>query len=504
MIDNIEQFLIANGPCLSSKLAEHLVSKGKILPVAARKRISRAVKAGNVNRLLYVTFPHKARFIYLQNQFASEEFWKNLNESLLETNSAYGRAISAIRQRGDFIPMEHFTIACGSPLELKRHLSPDNIFKGLEHAGLLQKTSIHGFGECISLIHLDEYYELLATDLRARLITEDILLLTIKEWAKNLGIVSYDKVKIRKRGNSPPAVGKFAWDMTAPCYLNWMLKFDRDGNAKPGFFACDIYLGKTVSLAGIKPFIYKCDTVRSLRNVGKCMQIFVANDYSHDAFMLLKKKGIIPARPSSLFGYDVAEGLTVLHRVLHKAAQAAIDPNAFELLFSKLGQIEGASYQLRGTLFEYLVADIVRKTTVTSDIKMNQLIKLDDGREAEADVIATNAYKSVTFIECKGYNPDAEIPDKHMTKWLRNSIPIIFKKANNLSEWRNLEINFEFWSTGLLSKDALTMFDSYNNKINPNRYNIKLYQGSDILSICGTTNDKGLINAFNKHFMKNY
>ena len=220
--------------------------------------------------------------------------------------------------------------------------------------------------------------------------------------------------------------------------------------------------------------------------------------------MLLKKKGIIPARPSSLFGYDVAEGLTVLYQSLTRAAEAVIDPNTFELLFRKLGKIEGASYQLRGTLFEYLVADIVRKTTVASDIKTNQLIKLDDGREAEADVIAINAFKSVTFIECKGYNPDAQIPDELMTSWLQKKIPIIFKKTNTHPDWRNLKINFEFWTTGLLSSEALAMFESSKDDINPDRYKIELYQGPDILNKCGTTKDRGLISAFKKHFMKNY
>ena len=34
---------------------------------------------------------------------------------------------------------------------------------------------------------------------------------------------------------------------------------------------------------------------------------------------------------------------------------------------------------------------------------------------------------SVTFIECKGYNPDSEVPDKHLERWLNHSIPVFLK-----------------------------------------------------------------------------
>ena len=498
MLNIVENYLESYGPSLSNEVSEYLVNDLKLAPATARKRVSRA--KGQVRRLAYITFPRRARFIYLQQQFGSPLYWEGLVEKLFQTNSAYGLAIAAIQQRGGLIPLNHFAIACGAPLKQARHLSPNTIFERLTQAGLLQKIDIPVLGECISLVQSAEHYSWMANDVRARLLTEELLLIAIRDWVRKLGIVSYDNVKTRD-GDSQPRVGTFAWDLTAPSYLGFMAKWDKDGRVKPGFVACDVYLGNEVGGMGIQPFINKCVTLRKLRNVGSCMQIFVADRYSQDAFRNLKKHGIIPATPSNLFGEEVAEGLATLSQVLRDAAKTAIDPERFDLLFRKLGKIEGASTQLRGTLFEYLVADVVRKT-ISSHVWMNRICKLPDGRKAEADVVAIKDGVSVTFIECKGYNPSAQVPDAYLKRWLQHSIPSFYKEIRTHPDWKDLKVYFQFWATGSLSDAALAMIESAQKEIKAARYKIKLCLGPQILEICKSTGDEGLVTAFRKHFMK--
>lgn len=502
MSNVIENYLRSHGPSLSSEVSKHLVDVLKIKPAAARKRISRARSAGKVRGLVNIAFPHKVYFIYLGQQFGSRLFWDQLTKAFLQTNSVYGLAIAAVRQRGGLIPVAHFAIASGSPLEQKGHPSPDTIFQRLEQARLLQKTNVSGLGECISLVQPNKNYDSIAVDVRARLITEKFLLFAVKDWLKKLGIASYDKVETRE-GENQPRVGTFAWDLTAPSYLGFMVKPGKNGRTKPGFVACDVYLGEVMNLEGVKPFTNKCVTLRALPSIGTCMQILVADKYTKDAFKLLKQRGIIPATPRNLFGEDVAEGLTALFQVLRKAAETAIDPERFNQLFNKLGKIEGASSQLRGTLFEYLVADVLRKDGSTQ-VRMNQVFKSNDGKEAEADVIAIKENKSVTFIECKGYNPDSEVPDNHLKRWLRRSVPIFFKHIKTHPDWKNLKVHFEFWTTGPLSDEALKMFDTAQKRVKESRYTVKLHLGDQILKTCESTNDNGLVTAFRKHFMKIY
>lgn len=498
-MDVVEDFLRTTGPSLSSDVTQHLISKLHISPAAARQRVSRV--GGQVKKLAYVTFPRKARFMYLEEQFGSGSFWHRLVAALLLANSAYGLAIASLLQRKGLIPEGHFAIACGAPIKQAKHLSPDTIYKRLNEAGLLEKVSVSGLGTCIALIQQEGHYENSASDVRVRLIIESFLLTAVRDWVRKLGLVSYEKVATRE-AEKLPMVGTFAWDLTAPSYLGFLTKPSADGKSKPGFFACDMYLGGRVTAEGVRPFIHKCRTLRQLRNVAPCMQMFIANQYTGEAFQLLKANGIIPATPRHLFGEEVGQGLAELSAVLKAAAEDSVDPAKFDELFKKFGKIEGAVNQLRGTLFEYLAADIARKT-ISPQVRMNRIFKSLDGlKSAEADVYAIQDNQAVTFIECKGYSPYGSVPDKHMERWLQHNVPVIYEAARAHPDWKNLKIHFEFWATASLSTEMTEMFISAQKVLKPNRYTIRLSLSDDVLKRCQATRDDGLVTAFQKHFMR--
>jgi len=499
MADLIADYLKARGPALSTSIAQHLATTLKISPAAARQRVSRV--QGQVKKLAYVTFPRGARFMYLQGQFGSAQYWGRLVDALLQANSAFGLAIASLVQRNGFMPQAHFEIACGAPVKQAKHLSPDNIFKRLNEAGLVEEISVPGLGPCIALVQAAGHYDSRAAEVRVRLITESLLLTAVRDWVRKLGLVSYDKVASRDDGNRP-MVGTFAWDLTAPSYLGFLVKRGAEGAPKPGFFACDIYLGGSVSVQGVRPFINKCKTLRQLRNVAPCMVMFIAHEYTPEAFELLKTNGIIPATPRNLFGDEVGLGLVELSSVLKTAADYSIDPVRFDDLFKKFGRIEGAAYQLRGTLFEYLAADIVRKT-ISAQVRMNRIFRSNDGQKsAEADVYAVRDDRAVTFIECKGHSPYGTVPDQEMKRWLQHNTPVIYEAARAHPDWKNLEIRFEFWSTAPLSPDAVDMFLKAKDAIKPTRYTLELRLADDLWKICQATMDSGLATAFQKHFMR--
>lgn len=499
MSELVEIFLEEHGPQLSSGVADYLVKTLGISSAAARKRVSRL--AGNVRRLGYVTFPRKARFMYLEQQFGSPMYWENLVEALMRTKSAYGNAIAALRQRGGVVPERLFPIICGAPVKQQKHLSPDTIFIRLNEAGLLTRVTLPGLGDCIAIVQADDYYDALAPIARARLITESFLLAAVSDWLKNLGIVSYGKVATRE-DDTLPRVGTFAWDLSAPSYLGPMVKTTKEGKDNPGFVVCDVHMGDVVTLEGAKPFVNKCRTLRSLRKVGPCLQIFVAEKFDGDAFRLLKQKGIIPATPANLFGEEIATGLVELSGVLSAAARfSSLDPTKFDELFRRLGKIEGASRQLRGTLFEYLVADVMRKSSGPYRVRMNQVYKIE-GKEAEADVIAERDDISVTFIECKGHSPDGQTPHEEVRRWVQHTVPTLFKIKNESRDWKNMALRFEFWTTAPLTEASIDFLENASNNIKPTRYTIDWLSGPEILSLCQETQNDGLVTAFQKHFMK--
>lgn len=150
MGDLVESVLKAMGPSLSSEVAAELSRRARIAPAAARQRLSRA--GGNVRRLSGVPFPRNARFIYLEQQFGSPQYWNSLAVALMASNSALGYAIAALRQCGGTIPARQFPIICGAPVRQLKHLAPETILQRLSEAGLVKTIVVPALGECVALV----------------------------------------------------------------------------------------------------------------------------------------------------------------------------------------------------------------------------------------------------------------------------------------------------------------------------------------------------------------
>lgn len=499
MPDIVEQILLSHGPCLSSDLASALIRNHGLTPEAARQRISR--RRGEVKSLAYITFPRRARFIYLQSQFGSSGYWNNLIEALQKTRSAYGYALMALRARQGIMRTDQFVIACGSPTRQVKHLSAETVLQRLQQAGLVKGYDIPGVGSCVALSQGPNQYDMQAAELHARLVCEDILLKAIKMWVRQLGFGSYEKVELRGEGSTPPKVGTFAWDLAAPSYVGPMIDWSKEGKAKPGFIACDVNLSrKRIDGDGILPFLHKCTTLRSLRNVGRCLQIHVGYGYEKDAFNLAKQNGVIPATAETLFGEDVAKGLIQLTSLLKWTAEAGADQSVLNQLFSSLGRIEGAAINLRGALFEFLVAEIARKS-LGAQIELNRIFKNDEGAKAEVDVTAVTATKEVHFIECKGYQPNGKVDLEFVEKWLDARVPLIYKYARSHSEWKNHAVVFEIWTTGVFSEEAVTKLKAAQEEIRPGKFRIEFRDAEQVLKVASATKDKALVDTLRQHFL---
>lgn len=497
MADLVETVLKDMGPSLSSEVAMEVAKRANISAPAARQRVSRA--GGKVRKLAGIPFPRNARFVYLEQDFGSPSYWGRLAGALMATNSALGFAIAALRQSDGMVPARHFPIICGAPVRQLKHLAPETILLRLSEAGLVKTVSVPGVGECVALTQEEAFYHRDAADMRARLITEDILLAAVHDWLRKLGIASYHLVATRDQ-ETLPQVGTFVWDLSAPSYLGHMVRYTRDGQSKPGFVVCDVNLTQIVTSAGAAPFIRKCLTLRALPKVGPCMQILVANRFEREAFHLLRKHGIIAATPVSLFGQEIANALHELTSVLVNAANAVFDAEKFEELFSTLGKIHGATNQLRGTLFEFVAAEAAKHIGL-GDVRMNHIFTAPDKRKAEVDVLAVRHNHSITAIECKGYSPRATIPDSLFQRWLQHNVPVSFKAIRDHPDYKNLPVTFEFWTTAPITDQSLALYEKVKGALNENRYKIELRGPDAVTKICYDTFDPSLITAFEKHFM---
>lgn len=494
----LEDILTKKGPCLSSSLVQILVEEHQLSNDAARKRVSRI--GGDIYRLDGLPLPKNVKFIYLKKDFRSPHFWSALFKAFKDTNSAYWYAIAALKERNGIIPYNHFLIACGSPLKQKKHTPPDAILNRLKKNKIISFKEVDGVGPCVVLTENEQDIDIVS-EMRARLVAEKILISVISEWAKNLGLVSYKMFKNRDDSDLP-TVSTTLWDMAGPSYLSPLVKSDNNEGAKlkPGFFACDILFNENISEDGIQTFLRKCNALKSLSNVGRCMQMFIAISYQKEAFNIAKAKGIIPATVESLFGKDVSEGLVNLLQTLKDAANSVIlDPGKFNILFDKLGKIEGAAGNLRGVLFEYFSASVVCKTYSTLYVKNNQIYKTKDNKSAESDVVAELNSGEILFIECKGSKPSGSVSHDEVMKWLQVRVPTIRRCALERSEWKSKKLIFQLWTTGKFIDESLRLLTTAQK--NTDKYRLDFLDQNGVLEKIKECNDKEMLTTYNKCFL---
>lgn len=489
------------GPCLSSVLVEEMQKTQGVNRDTARKQISRAASAGQIH-CVDKLFPKRERFIYLKQQYGTGRFWSSLNTALLDTGSAYGLALSCLRARGGILPVRHFPSACGSPVAMKNRLSWKSVLDGLLQYKMVRFVTLPGLGECVALTEKnDNGYQRALHPLKARLLTESVLMKSLSQWVRHNGIISYDTLRTREELDSDqaPCVANFDFDVTAASYLNPLLQFSRSGEIRPGFFVCDMLLGCKLSLVHLQPFITKCRSINSLRNSPRCLFMFVADEYSEEAFLEMKRAGIIPATPENLFGKDFADALFQLRDLVGSITLSLRDNiAAIDDIMSKLESIAGVTSQLQGDLFEYIVAETVRINS--NDVEVGKICKSERKGTAECDVLSRQGNAKITFIECKGYKPYSTVKHEDVKRWIGKQVPVFFDYAKR--EYPNAEINVELWTTGKLgadSRESLRKFQE-NNSTNQ-RYNITVIEPHEVrIRIKATWND-ALIRVFEKHFL---
>ncbi len=495
----IFKLLQQQGPCLSSTLANLLICERGISPENARKLISRAVKSGEINSIKNM-FPKREHFVYSKEDYGSVKFWRVFTEQLIATGSAYGLALSAMLARGGIVPINHFGAASGSPLAMKKKLSFSTVMENLVSLGLCKKLVLPGTGECLVISEKeDERFARQARQVNARLVTESVFISSIVQWAQNLNLVSHDSVKTRL--NDTPFISNYPFDITAPSYLSPLITRNTE-TIKSGFFACDVLLGVKVSLTEVQPFIAKCKSVMSLKNVGRTLFVFAATEFDKDAFIELKKLGIMPATPNNLFGEEVARSLYELNTFLAQYFSLRNDKiEKIDSIMTCFSQIRGANAQLQGALFEYIVAEAVRSDG--GEVQIGRLCKDKKGKFADSDVCVTKRHREIRFIECKGYKPYSLVKHDDIKNWVGKQIPVFIDQARN--DDPNAEILVELWTTGKFSAESCEAIKQYkkNNEIRK-RCEVHVLEAHEVRQKFLDTKNKKLIEVYNNHFAENF
>lgn len=490
----IESLLKTMGPSPSSKIKERLISSG-LTEEAARQRISRS--RDKVRRLTSIKLPKREGFLYLDDQYASYEFWNSLVESHTQSNSAYGIALQSLMARGGVIPKKFFKIISGSPHRLKKHISSEIILEGLISCKLVKLEKEEDFGECVVVDAQGslEYTE--TNSLKSRLIVEDIIINAVYDWARKMGLASYNAIKKRSL-TSIPEYGQFGWDVTAPSYVFPLSRFENK-KLSPGFIAIDV-INSHINSNGAKYFIKKCQLNRSIKNMKPFIGMLVADRFSENAFKLGKSSGVIFTTPEILFGTETAESIRRLSSTLENAAAiAAKNPDKVISLLNSLSSIEGSAINLRGALFELIIGHLVYKGEGTS-IDIGVKVRNTQGERAEIDVRRVKGEHELAIYECKGYQPTTMIDIDEVEIWFSKKVPIIRSALREEARFKDIKMTFEYWTSGNFTDEAIDYFKKKSSEIK--KYNINWKNGKDILKYAREIKSTSMVDTLKQHYAK--
>lgn len=500
---DIEAYLQTHGPTRSSRIAEILQSVYGLTDVAARKRLSRVTAP--IYQFGVDLFPKNESFIHLSTDRASDRFWNGLLRDLRETGSVYGGALDALISRGGVVDQKQWQVISGGTSAIAKNRPSALSMKTKLIAAELLEESAHWQQE--KLIRLSRKFQKMTQvheipDFYARHRVELLVLDQVREWARRIGLASYDKITTRESEDWGP-VGSFSFDLAGPCYLLPLKK----GKDQPAFLVCDLALGNRQTPEQIQYFIKKTASLNKTLKTG-VLPLLVADEFTGEAMTAGHRAGIMMASLDSIFGRHASEGFRELMQVMSKmAAFAASNPEKVIAIMDRLAGLDGASGNMRGLLFEFITGHLVRKRRAGVSIEMALQVPREQTNPApgmeyqpagDIDVLALDIEHGLaSCIECKSKLPGGTLSVEEVEKWIgkMSSFTKFVKQRHSAVE----NVNFELWTTGTIHPDALLRLEQL--KQHRTKTAISWMDGEAIVTLSTQLRLKSISDALRQYFV---
>lgn len=490
-MNGITSLLKLVGPSRSSKIVSEL-QKQNVSEIAARQRISRSI-GKETFRFPIMLLPNRESFIYLKEQRTTEQFWNNFLDALRETNAVYGYTIDSLMSKGGIVRTDEFVVISGAPKLMKGQVSSERVASTLIAAGAIRRI-VYDNQDCFVI----DRPELLMPDFsgfKGRQIVEDIVLDSLRDWARKLGLASYNSISTRRDDIMKRMVGPFAWDLTGPSYLMPL----KGEESKPGFLVADVFSGTTMNEFDIKYIIRKAQLLRASNRHQRFLPILVADSFTGQALTKGRSEGILLATPDNLFGRTIAIGLkNLLETLKNAAAIAAANPGRLLTLIDQLKDIEGSASNLRGILFELIAAYIAKIQGGSIEFGITAKDHVT-GKTADIDVLRIPHKGECIGIECKGKNPGGSVSVEEVENWL-SRIPTFAAHLRSDPRFKDGKLKFELWTSGVFNSDALLLLETQQRA--RTKMPIDWKDGQSVFSITNRAKEKRINETLKEHFLQ--
>ncbi|MDT0678762.1 hypothetical protein [Autumnicola musiva] len=473
-----QNILKKRGPLLSNELAKALERADKISYNTASQRVARNKKILKIKGYL----SSNLSLCYLPSHIEDGILFHALNKAMFENGRKYWYTLNALQLHGGIINQRFLECYTNYPvIALKGHLPFKKILQKFVTSEILNFNG--------------EYYILSPKLIKTKVnsityktieVIKENILTDFNSLTKNTGLISY------RTGEKFSEFGKFRWAFKGVSNITGLMQ----GNT-PGFIIADIIIGTPINEKDVMFFIEKLKHIQSFKNPSKIIPFLIVDDLSKEALLVLKQHGIAIGFIRELFGQKYADTLKELVAVLNNAgASLKSSPEKYLDLIKELKKYnEGLANNIRGALFEFVVGHI-HSTNSNSSIDLGREI-LEDNARHEIDVLA-NYPDKIILAECKAKRSKVDL--KTVDKWLGIKIPAFRSWIGKQETWNKKNIEFEFWSIGGFTEDAIEKLDSVISSVT--KYKVSYFDGEDIRRKALSMKNKKLKEALDDFFLK--
>lgn len=475
---SVEKILKKNGPVISSELARKLAEKEGIKVNTASQQIARSKAVLRIGSF----FRSNQSLVYLKEHVENGDVFPKLLEAMFSHGLKYWYAINALKVHDGMISQIFFESYTNYPIKpLKSHFP----FSKVMQMFVTENILVYNDDE---FILSPKFHNLPIGGLFSKSIT-NIKLYILENFhtlLKNTGIISYNT------GDILAEYGKYRWGFKGVCPV---VGLKNDG--KFGFVLADILIGKPIYKEDVLFFVAKIKQVLSFKRAPRLMPFLIVDDLDKEALNYLKENGIVVGFIKDLFGSKYAENLKELIAIFNNAGASLKDnPNKYLELIEELRKYNhGLLNNIRGTLFEYVVAHI-HLGYGCRNLELGWEIIDSNGRH-EMDVMAIyNDY--VVISECKGTKAPTDV--EKVDRWISKKIPAFRSWFAKQEVYKRKTLKFEYWSTGGFTIDAKTRLDEFVGSYRKN--DVSYYDQVEIRKAAKKMNNKKLKEAVDNFFLK--
>lgn len=422
----------------------------------ARKIISNLNKKGIITSSCPITFSNNNFAYATKNKKVN---YKNLEELIKKEKKQLYRAICLIKREKNILTYNELVKVAGCPISsVGKNVIVDDIISELLYFGIVQMAEYNGITFFISK-------KMSNVDLDKKILNlekENKVLVILINWLKESNIINSDDI-VTFKGEKNYYKGiddsGLLWDAF---FYTKTVGLGSKTDDKKTIGVIDFLYASKYDWLDIEGFKSRVDilinSTKKENSNRKVLPIILADEITNAAKKIIKENNYICIDIKRIIGNNYEK---IVSKYLELRKNDIYDIKEIDKICNLIG--ENANYgNMKGTLFEYIIGDVLRKIYIESGVNFEHAISIN-GREIDYRI---ETPKENIFFELKSYKKDCEIElgdesQKYTVNWsYKGTYKMFVDKYKN--DPNNRKCKFCYITTSKFDTQAIEMLKKLN------------------------------------------